>query len=864
MGKTLGFRVKGIVLLLLGLLILIFSFSYASLRQSTDQVNRLAEGALPSLAATMELSLHLEGVIQSSERLMNASIQAERRVAYEQTREALAAGSSFLAANSTFASSREMEEIFATLSTATDDLNTLIDEKMRLASDLDAHRLKLSQWFGGLKQSGVSNTEYALWLGNVGQMLGQMAILTPDMNARLMRREISRIGRTLRTLEQNAQSLSPAARSLAAETVDNLQDLISGDMGIFAILNDYSRHNLRAKALTRQMRVITSEMLRDLNAITKGEITETQASAHSLVQRSESQLTALILVVVAAMTLAVLAFIYVDQRVIQRLGRLQRSVKDRADGHEAVIPVTGDDEITEISKAVQYFVDEIDRRQQSLIQSAEQVRDIILQSPQPMCVAAEGIILFHNAAFENLWTGDIELSDVPAYLPSDLLASGDDTRQMSRHEIWMMGHEPRWFDMASSPANWEGVHARQLILVDVSSQVKVEKTLKGAKEKAEAAAQAKSSFLAMMSHEIRSPMNGIISVAEILSKENMGQEQQRLLSVINQSAETLLTIINDILDFSKIEAGKLAIENLPFNLPDLVRSAAELLAGDFKQKSITFEIDIDQNLPDEVMGDANRLRQILFNLISNAAKFTADGSVRVSAKKSGDKVQISVEDTGIGISPDMLERLFQPFEQADTSTARQFGGTGLGLSICKQLASLMGGNLGVTSTVGKGSVFTVTLPLNPAGVNLKAKTDIALQSKKRAHQPAAPSAKRHILVVEDNPINQVVITKILSQLSCSYDVAGDGIEALGQLENNRYDLILTDLRMPNMDGFAMARTIREREQEEGERLPIVAVSADAMEEARQESQKSGIDDFISKPIKIDEVRACLETHLPAT
>lgn len=861
--KSLGFRVKALVLSLLALMMLVWALAHVSLRQSADQVELLTEGSLPSLAATMQLGQHLESIIQSSERLMHARIQAERRVAYAQTSDALNAGRTFIAANSTFASARELEEILATLATTATDLNDLIDTRMELASRIERKRKSLAPWLEAQEMSNADDASLEAWRDAISQLLFRVALIAPDMNAREMRRIMSRQERDLVRITRSTDDLPRASRDAIAQPMNELQEMLTGTDGLFSDYRVFSSLNLRANALTRQMRVITSEMVRDLNALTSGEITKVQSSANTLIARDEQRLTGLAFAVIFAVSIAVLAFVYIDRRVIRRLKSLQDSVKDRADGANVAIPVNGNDEITEISKAVRYFVEEIDSRQQSLLESASQIHDIILQSPQPMFIASGHDILFHNSAFMTLWPVELDLRDVPPMLPDALFDMTKETRRINRHHVQISDDTHMWFDLTSSPAHWEGIPARQLILVDVTDQVDVENTLNDAKEKAEAAARAKSSFLAMMSHEIRSPMNGILSVAEILSNEKLGQEQRRLVGVINQSAETLLAIINDILDFSKIEAGKLAIESFDFNLHNLVRSAVDLFRQEFVQKGIDIDVELAPDLPIHVRGDANRIRQILFNLVGNAAKFTDAGTVSVSATNKNGMISISVTDTGIGISEKVLERLFQPFEQADSSTARQYGGTGLGLSICRQLASLLGGELTVSSMVNRGSTFTVTIPLEP----IEGEAPSGAEQSSDPTSATAPSGNArdgYILVVEDNPINQMVISKILKQLGYEHAVAGDGLEALKKLEQESFSLVLTDLRMPNMDGMTLARTIRAEETSSGNRMPIVAVTADAMEEVRLETEQCGIDAFITKPIKLDEMRLCLEQHLHQT
>lgn len=859
--QHLGFRVKAIILLLLVILGFVWVTAYFSLRQSTDQMTRLSDEALPSLAATMTLSNVLQQVIQSSERLMNARAQAERRLTYKATTDSIRNGRKFIGSNQIVGVEGDLETILSTLSTTATDLNALTNEKLETA-DLFSYRHREFLDWAQRGAAGLGSTERATaeWFAAAAPIIFRATALSTETEPKVLRREVAQINRALQRLERQAVSLDESGDATALATVTGLKRDLQGNNGIFAILRRHSQLQLRANAVARQMRLITTELVSELDALTAGEIDVAQQSTDSLVLRAGTSSRWLILAVLVAAAITLASFIYIDRMLVRRLLGLKKAVNERASGQAVPIPVAGRDEISEISAAVAFFVEEIDRRQHELAASADQIRAVILESPLPMCIATQDGVLFHNDAFASLAEDDQSADALLALLPPFMLEPGADTMAVNRQGL-DIDDVTRWFDLTSSPATWEGAAARQLILVDVSDQVMVEKTLHLAKEKAEAAAQAKSSFLAMMSHEIRSPMNGIISVAELLSRGKLSDEQHKLVGVINQSAETLLTVINDILDFSKIEAGKLAISPFDFELPAILRGPVDLLASEFEQKGLQVAVHVSDTVPKRIHGDGNRIRQILFNLLSNAAKFTDQGSVTITADlqaPDSDKPQIAiaVKDTGIGISDLHQERLFQPFEQADSSTARRFGGTGLGLSICKKLAEIMGGALTVESVLGEGSTFTLTVPYVPATEEMAASTDPATETD------AVAPAPRHILVVEDNPINQVVIGKVLDQLSCSFDMAEDGLVALQKLsEGAAYDLILTDLRMPNMDGFALAKAVRASENGEAKRMPIIAVSADAMEEARTQSAQSGIDAFITKPIKIDEIRACLDTYL---
>ncbi|MFZ4623088.1 MAG: PAS domain S-box protein, partial [Rhodoferax sp.] len=399
--------------------------------------------------------------------------------------------------------------------------------------------------------------------------------------------------------------------------------------------------------------------------------------------------------------------------------------------------------------------------------------------------------------------------------------------------------------------------------------------LKRAEAAAHAANRAKSEFLANMSHEIRTPMNGVVGMVDVLQRTVLTPEQQRMLGTIHQSSLVLLQILNDILDYSKIEAGKLAVEHIAVSLPELVQDVLQLMDSTAQSRSIALEVWVAPELPTWIFSDPTRLRQVLLNLVGNAIKFThgkPDAPGRVQLRLEPVPLagglpgwQLRVIDNGIGISEAVVARLFQPFTQADASTSREFGGTGLGLSICQRLATLMGGQIGVSSRLGQGSEFTLTLPLQPAPAKPAGERRIERRKRPRI-DPAAgavPAAShRHlVLLAEDNETNRDVLQQQLTLLGYAAEVAEDGREALEKWQSGRFALLLTDCHMPQMDGFALTAAIRQAEGA-GVRLPIIAVTASAMQGEVQRCLDAGMDDYLAKPLRLQELAPMLAKWLP--
>ncbi|MDO9431701.1 MAG: ATP-binding protein, partial [Phenylobacterium sp.] len=415
-----------------------------------------------------------------------------------------------------------------------------------------------------------------------------------------------------------------------------------------------------------------------------------------------------------------------------------------------------------------------------------------------------------------------------------------------------------WFRLTAARFQGEGPIRCVVITQSIEDLKRSEKRLKAlnaslkrARDEANAANVAKSAFLATMSHEIRTPLNGVLGMAQAMARDDLSDRQRERLSVLRHAGETLLALLNDLLDLSRIEAGRLELEDGVIDVESLMNGVRATFTTLASEKDVSFDLKVSPQALGVWRGDPTRVRQIVYNLVSNAVKFTSRGTVRVAVRRQDGALVFEVADTGPGIAKDRLGSLFQKFVQEDASTTRRYGGSGLGLAICRELATLMGGDVDVVSSVGEGSTFTVRLPLS------RVKGAPAMVPPLEL---IAPSGDLRILAAEDNPMNQLVLKTLLAQLGVEVRCVNDGQAACRAAAEQEWDVILMDVQMPVMDGPTATRWIREREKAEGlRRTPIIALTANAMAHHAAEYVTAGMDLLVPKPLELERLIGAIQT-----
>ncbi|HEY2661551.1 MAG TPA: ATP-binding protein [Caulobacteraceae bacterium] len=471
---------------------------------------------------------------------------------------------------------------------------------------------------------------------------------------------------------------------------------------------------------------------------------------------------------------------------------------------------------------------------------------------------SEGRYVLWNQKYAEIYHRSADLFAPGARLMDTLrvgVARGDYPDAVGREAAWLAEREAtlknpgRRHEQRIADGRWLLIEERRTadggvigLRIDITDMKLQAEALEAALHRAEMANQAKSEFLANMSHEIRTPLNGVLGLTEVLRGTSLDPMQRDLVGTIIKSADALNQILADILDFSRLEAGKVEIEAAPFELAELVGDTVALFDPAARDKAVALRVDLADAVRRQVSGDANRLRQILTNLLSNALKFTETGAVLVRVETlDGGQYRFQVSDTGAGFDNDFAERLFDRFEQADGSITRKYGGTGLGLAICRQLTELMGGSISATGEPGRGATFTFTLPLADA---------VPAQAEPAREVEAEPGLR--VLVADDNATNRKVAELILAAAGADVLCVEDGVEAVAATQGRAFDVILMDLQMPRMDGLTAIRTIRAQEQAaSATRTPIVVLSANVMAEHRRASAAAGADGHLGKPFRAE-------------
>ncbi len=447
---------------------------------------------------------------------------------------------------------------------------------------------------------------------------------------------------------------------------------------------------------------------------------------------------------------------------------------------------------------------------------------------------------------------DVYMERIKKAVISECTQEYEDYIVLANKPMWLLSTYNKIMDLNG------GIAGIQIISQDITDRKQSEQELIKAKEAAEGSNAAKSQFLANMSHEIRTPMNGFIGMMQLLELTELTEEQKELIQISRTTSDLLLSVINDILDYSKIEAGMIQLEKIPLNIKTLLRDAVGLFEVSSKQKGLIIENFIDESVPEELLGDPFRIRQVLSNLIGNAVKYTHRGKIYITVNNMGEtengklKLEFAIKDTGIGIAADKISLLFKSFSQVDNSNTRNYGGTGLGLTIAKRLVEKMGGNIGVESREGEGSSFYFTCILELF------RDEEYIEPLEQGPRQTQQGKVRKVLIVEDDAVSRMVTERIVRGKGWKAEVVKNGEEAVAAVEQKNFDIIIMDVQMPVMDGYAATRIIREREKLTNLHIPIIAMTAYALKGDKEKCLAVGMDDYLSKPLNIYEFYEMVE------
>jgi PAS domain S-box-containing protein len=577
---------------------------------------------------------------------------------------------------------------------------------------------------------------------------------------------------------------------------------------------------------------------------------------------------------------------------VEVLGVLEMSRRRhlRKDGSEIQVEITGDDLelggrpcrllVLQDVTASERVAGELAQARDLLRASEERYRTIFERNPQPMVlydretlqiVAVSEAMVEHYGytrdEFASMTIKDLLLPQDVRKLLAFIAAHPNGTRPSdglseTGRESYPGNHRLRDgtvidVEITSTNLDLDGRPCRIALMNDVTQRNRIAAEVIVARDQAVEASNAKSAFLANVSHEIRTPMNGVIGMTELLLETDLTDEQREYAVHVGRSGEQMLSVINDILDLSKIESGHLELDCEEFDLAAKVRETCDSASTLARTKGLALELAVDEAVPSRLLGDARRLQQVLLNLLTNAVKFTATGSisVRVGAAPRSEArtaISVAVTDSGIGIPAEALDRIFDPFTQADASTTRNYGGTGLGLAIVRELVELMNGSITAESEPGRGSTFRFEVEMDNVAGSEAAPGGSAGKEESETFE-SAPT----VLIAEDNPVNQIVAARMLERCGCSAQVVSDGHAAIEAWRGGRYDLVLMDCQMPNLDGYEATAQIR-RLEGDGRRTPIVAMTAHALAGDRQRCLDAGMDDYLSKPLRHADLRAAIK------